>query len=172
MPSILITYTISLQWRHNERDGVSNHQPHDCLLKHLFRRRSKKTSKLRATGLCERNSPVTGEFPAQRVSDAENVSIWWRHHVNEIRCSIDVIMKSITFSEVRSFAINMLHCDSIAFTLFKHPNNSYLRWRIITWLCAFCRKLRQFFNGSGLRLGYICPASSNLVCNEGEWVSP
>ena len=22
----------SLQWRHNERDGVSNHQPHDCLL--------------------------------------------------------------------------------------------------------------------------------------------
>ena len=23
---------------------------------------------------------VTGEFPAQRPSDAENVSIWWRHH--------------------------------------------------------------------------------------------
>ena len=22
----------TLQWRHNERDGVSNHQPHDCLL--------------------------------------------------------------------------------------------------------------------------------------------
>ena len=28
-----------------------------------FRRRSKGTSKLRDTGLCERNSPVTGEFP-------------------------------------------------------------------------------------------------------------
>ena len=27
------------------------------------------------------NSPVTGEFPAQRASNAENVSIWWRHHV-------------------------------------------------------------------------------------------
>ena len=26
-------------------------------------------------------SPVTGEFPAQRASNAENVSIWWRHHV-------------------------------------------------------------------------------------------
>ena len=26
------------------------------------------------------NSPVTGEFPAQRASNAENVSIWWRHH--------------------------------------------------------------------------------------------
>ena len=26
--------------------------------------------------LCEGNSPVTGEFPAQRDSDAEKVSIW------------------------------------------------------------------------------------------------
>ena len=70
----------SLQLRHNGLDGVSNHQPHDCLLNHLFRRRSKKTSKLRVTGLCEGNSTVTGEFPAQRASNAENVSFWWRHH--------------------------------------------------------------------------------------------
>ena len=42
--------------------------------------RSKKTSKLRVTGLCAGNSPVTGDFPAQRDSDAKNVSIWWRHH--------------------------------------------------------------------------------------------
>ena len=27
------------------------------------------------------NSPVTDEFPAQRASNAENVSIWWRYHV-------------------------------------------------------------------------------------------
>ena len=45
-----------------------------------LRRGSKKTSKLRVTGLCEGNSPVTGEFPAERTSNAENVSIWWRHH--------------------------------------------------------------------------------------------
>ena len=51
----------TLQWRHNERDGVSNHQPHHCLLKTLFRCRSKKKSKLRVTGLCAGNSPVTGE---------------------------------------------------------------------------------------------------------------
>ena len=44
------------------------------------RRRSKKTSKLRVTGLCGGNSPGTGEFPAQRASNAENVSIWRRHH--------------------------------------------------------------------------------------------
>ena len=69
-----------LQWRHNGLDGVSNHQHHHCLLSRLFGRRSKKTSKLRVTGLCEGNSPGTGEFPAQMASDAENVSIWWRHH--------------------------------------------------------------------------------------------
>ena len=66
---------------HNGRDSVSNHQHHDCLLNRLFRRRSKKTSKLRVTGLCAGNSPGTGEFPAQMASNAENVSIWWRHHV-------------------------------------------------------------------------------------------
>ena len=71
---------ITLQWRHNEHDGVSNYQPRDCLLNRLFRRRSKKTSKLRVTGLFAGNSPVTGAFPAQRASNAENVSIWWRHH--------------------------------------------------------------------------------------------
>ena len=70
----------TLQWPHNGRDGVSNHQPHFYLPKRLFRCRSKKTSKLRVTGLCAGNSPVTGEFPAQMASNAENVSIWWRHH--------------------------------------------------------------------------------------------
>ena len=39
-----------------------------------------KILKLRVTGLCVENSPVTGEFPAQRATNAENVSIWWRHH--------------------------------------------------------------------------------------------
>ena len=72
--------SIALQWRHNGHDCASNHQPHHCLLKRFFGRRSKKTSKLRVTGLCVGNSPGTGEFPAQMASNAENVSIWWRHH--------------------------------------------------------------------------------------------
>ena len=71
----------SLQLHHNGRDGVSNHQPHDCLLNRLFGCRSKKTSKPRVTGFCAGNSPVTGEFPTQMASNAESVSIWWRHHV-------------------------------------------------------------------------------------------
>ena len=40
----------------------------------------RKKSKLHVTGLCARNSPGTGEFPAQMASNMENVSIWWRHH--------------------------------------------------------------------------------------------
>ena len=73
---------ISLQWRLNGHDGISNHQPHDCLLNRLFGRRSKKTWKLRITGLCAGNPPI-GELSAQRASNAENVSIVWRHHVNK-----------------------------------------------------------------------------------------
>ena len=76
-----LCFRSSLRWRHNGQDDVSNHQPHHCLLNHLFRRRSKKTSKLRITGLCARNSAVTGEFPAQMASNTENITIWWRHHV-------------------------------------------------------------------------------------------
>ena len=57
-------------------------QPHDCFLICLCRRRSKKTSKLRVIGLCAGNSPVVVKFPAQMASNAENVSIWWRHHEN------------------------------------------------------------------------------------------
>ena len=78
--TILSSKISTSQWRYNEHDGISNHQPHDCLLNRLFTHRSKKTSKLRVTGLCEGNSPVTDEFPAQRASDVENFSIWWHHH--------------------------------------------------------------------------------------------
>ena len=78
--TIKFKYIWSLRLSYNGRDSVSNHQPHDCLLNRLFRRRSKKTSKLRVTGLCAGNSPATGEFPAQRARNAENVSVWWRHN--------------------------------------------------------------------------------------------
>ena len=53
----------TLHWRHNDHDGVSNHQPHGCLLNRLFRRRSKETSKLHVTGLCVGNSPESVNSP-------------------------------------------------------------------------------------------------------------
>ena len=71
-----------LQWRDNERNGIWNHRRLDCLLNCLFSR-SKKTSKPHVTVLCAGNSTATGEFPAQKASNAENVSIWWRHHASK-----------------------------------------------------------------------------------------
>ena len=65
-------FVYSLQWRHNER--VSNHQPHDCLLNRLLSANQTKHQRSASLAL------VTGEFPAQRASNVENVSIWWRHH--------------------------------------------------------------------------------------------
>ena len=66
---------VSLRWRHNKHDGVSNHRRHACLL-------------------CEGNSPVTGEFPVPSASNAENVSIlmtssctyrsWWRYDIDTL----------------------------------------------------------------------------------------
>ena len=47
---------------------------------------------LRITGLCAGNSPVTGEFPAQKASDAENVPIWWRHHAP---CGISILGRAV-----------------------------------------------------------------------------
>ena len=53
----------TLRWRHNGLDDVSNHQPLDCLRNHLFGRSSKKTTKLRVTGLCVGNSPGNRWIP-------------------------------------------------------------------------------------------------------------
>ena len=83
---------------YNGRDGVLNHQPRNCLLNRLYRRRSKKTSKLRATGLCAANSPVTCEFPAPSASNAENVSIWWRHH--ELRWDFKTFSLQLSFDSI------------------------------------------------------------------------
>ena len=60
MPKLLLqSINKSLQLRHNQRNGVSNHRRFDCVLNHLFRRMSNKTPKLHRIGLCEGNPPVT-----------------------------------------------------------------------------------------------------------------
>ena len=71
---------IPLQWRHNGRDGVSNHQPHGCLLNHFNGRRSKKTQSSASLAFV----PVTGKFPSQRASNAKKGSIWWRHNAIKV----------------------------------------------------------------------------------------
>ena len=69
--------------------------------------RSKKTSKLRVTGLCEGNSTMTSEFPAQRAINAKNGSIWWRHHVYPVFFSI--LFKNETESFKLSYRLQVRH---------------------------------------------------------------
>ena len=52
--ALILSSRVPLQWHHNERDRVSNHWGLDCFLNNFFRRRSKKTSEFRVTGLCEK----------------------------------------------------------------------------------------------------------------------
>ena len=118
----------SLRWRHNGQGGVSNHQPRDCLLNRIFRCRSKKTSKLRVTGLCAGNSPGTGEFPAQKTSYAENISISWRHHVRQYsyprgnRCHVSIVTVFLVCLE----NIRMINQKVANHALFRVPTTEYL----------------------------------------------
>ena len=84
-----------LQWRHNEHDSAWNHQPRDCLLNRLFRRRSKRTWKLRVTCLCVGNSLGPVNSPHKWPSNAEKVSIWWRHH-DRRNCGLPLWLYSAT----------------------------------------------------------------------------
>ena len=67
----------------------SNHPRFDGLRSRLFGRRSKEISELRLTGLCVENSPVTGEFPAQRASITSN----WFHLMTSSRLYIETVSK-------------------------------------------------------------------------------
>ena len=81
---------MTLPWRHNDHNGVSNHQPHGCLLNRLFRRRSKKTSKLRVTGLCVGNSPGPVNSPHKGLVTRKTFPF------------DDVIMDLLTYSDILS----------------------------------------------------------------------
>ena len=116
---------LTVQWRHNECDGASKHARLDCLLNCWFRHRSKKTSKLRVTGLCEGNPSVTGESPSQRASNAENVSIWWRHHdiPNEITWPYFIIARC--FGGCHTDSQERIQCNDHEKD---HGNNTSIQW--------------------------------------------
>ena len=136
----------SLLWRHNGRDSVSNHQPHRCLLKRLFRRSSKKTSKLRVTGLCVGNSPVTGEFPAQMASNAENVSHWWGHgkkSQHQITWNPETMRKAIILSDRSRFRICTALAAHVTF------QNDAMIWQPIRRLRNFRRSVSKISHPLG-----------------------
>ena len=81
---------VALRWRQNGRDSVSNHQPRHCLLSLLFGRRSKKTSKLRVTGLCVGTSPGPVNSPhkgpvTRKIFPFDDVIMGEAHSVKPIK---------------------------------------------------------------------------------------
>ena len=74
--------------------------------------RSKKTSKFCVIGLCEGNSPVTGEFPAQRASNTENVPIWWRHHANQLN------QNEVIITQLYSWYVEQISPSLLDLTMF------------------------------------------------------
>ena len=62
-----------------------------------------KTSKLRVTGLCEGNPPVTGGFPSQKASSTEKVSIWssWKREAKKSHIlTSDVLLTQANYDYV------------------------------------------------------------------------
>ena len=77
-----------LQWRHDEHDGISNHQCFNCLLNwfffFFFRRRSMKNIKAPHQWPLWEESTGDQWFPSQRASNPENDLIWWCHHDSHV----------------------------------------------------------------------------------------
>ena len=100
-----MNWPYSLQWRHNERHFVSDHQLHDSLLNRFFQTQINENIKaLRHWPLCGKFTG-TGEFPAQITSNAENISIWWRHHVFGSSNRLSPVRRNITRTRADALSI-------------------------------------------------------------------
>ena len=159
--------------------------------------RSKKTSKLRVTGLCEGNSPVTGEFPAQRASNAENVSIWWRHHANcryhkvalhirtspwyssnnskvsvvTVKSSQDITTPNSTKIQFSVFEILAIH----SYRDFAHATTAvssrYTQYYDVIRLSRLCLSIQQLiFRISQLHMSWVLVKSSNGPVSGKGWL--
>ena len=118
--AIWICPNTTLKWRHNERNGVSNRRHLDGLLNHLFGHRSKKTLKLRVTGLCEGNSPVTDEFPLTKDQ--------WHGKYFHLMTSVWVTVSNILNNFNEWFNDVIIQCRDSTMTTwdFVHLSNHFL----------------------------------------------
>ena len=135
-----ISWTNIIQWRHNGRDSVSNHQPHDCFPNRLFRYISKKTSKLRVTGLCAGNSPH--KWPVTRKRYPFDDVIMIEGHINTVslvsvisghmkwsQLIRDSVNSHVTWVSRRRTEVDLLHTYSSHVNYFR----SLLSWMGIVW---------------------------------------
>ena len=115
----------ALQWRHKECDGVSNHRHLESLLKRLFRRRSKKISKLRIIGLREGNPTVTGGFPSQKASNAKKFR--FDDVIVDRRCNDFVPNHSELMRKCGSQGVKLIILRYLAMKVYMNANNVNLQ---------------------------------------------
>ena len=108
---------------------MASQTPASRLFTHSFiQTQIKESIELCVTGPSEGNSPVIGEFPAQRASYAENVSIWWRHHAwKYITQDLNYELtdrRDQRYPVIRSLYINRRNFDkSPVFTMTSHERH-------------------------------------------------
>ena len=126
-----------LQRLHNERDGVSNHQPHDCLLNRLLKARIKETSKFRITGICEgHRSPVNSPH----------------------KWSVTRKIYLMTSSWIKSWKVNICLCYYITAIVFLDVGTSCIVWMHILYHIFFIISHFLFWTYSQmLWLLIVCP---------------
>ena len=161
--------------RHNGRDSISNHQLHLCLLNRLFMHRWTKTSKLCVTGLCAGNSPVAGEFPAQMVSNTENVPIWWRHHVMNMfsmmswqfwkwpKGTLQMLCHFDSFNLDRNEVMTTVPCWNTSHSSTKAAKSSHLYRKIMKIKCPM---IDDISHNEGF---YHCLQYIIIVCHSYNW---
>ena len=121
--------SITLQWRHNERDGDSNHRRLDCLFNRFFRHRLKKTLKLIVAGLCEGETTDDRWFPhkgpvARKSFPFEGVPMvavktWWHSAKAGVKASFVFVRCKNIASVIMVTRINIF---------------LYIFWRVNTFL--------------------------------------
>ena len=133
-----IAIFITLQWRHNGRDGVSNHQPYDCLLTLLLRRRSKKTSKPRVTGLCAGNSPH--KWPVTRKTFPFDDVIMWYYNIT-IKPEICILLRQT--QPTQSWGLSQQHWIQ------RSTNDALLGWQVeVSGVCYHRAPLTSWRSGT------------------------
>ena len=111
-----------LQWRHDGRDSVSNHHPHDCLRNRLFRRKSKKASKLHVTDICVGNSPH--KWPVTRkMFPFDDVIMSWLLHFYAFIWSIghhDKKERVLRKNKICMWQTSHISCQMHLFSILKY----------------------------------------------------
>ena len=111
------------------------------------------------TGLCAGNSPGTGEFTAQLAINAENVSIWWRHHMfDKVQPFIFCICKMKVCWRIRRMALSSSQEGILWRRLMQLGTNQTYPKHFLNWYGCNKGRLKQL-----VHMQLICTAWNHCI---------